>query len=366
MKIIHVTAYYPPHLGGMELCIKELAERTSRLGYNVNVFTSNIGKPLLTKRPKIFALRTIQFAHTPFTPSLLLNLLKEINSDTILHLHTGVAFFSEIGYIASRIKKVPYVIHIHGDVKSSGKLGFIHPFYINNVLKHVLKKANKIVFLTNDYKKSFCEKYQIDTKNTIVIPNGTMMHGYHRVRMNLRKRTVKLLSVGRLSKQKNLFRLIESVAILNKKFDIKLNIVGDGEDKQKLIDFIERLNLNDVVTLKGRVSDDELVKYYSSSDIFVMSSDYEGFGLVFVEAMASGLPIVSTNILGAREILKNHAVLTELTPKSLSAGIESLINDDQKRHDLSRIGKIESKKYDWNVIINNLIDVYKEIGGRKI
>ena len=365
MKIIHLTAYYPPHLGGMELCAKELAQRTAKAGHEVKVFTSNINKPIITKNPKIFALNSFEFAHTPFILSLLPKLLNNIDSETILHIHTGVAFVPEIGYLASIIKKVPYVIHIHGDIKPSGRLGFIHPFYKNIILKFVLKKADKIIFLTNDYKKYFCKKYNLENKKTIVIPNGIMKHGNNKIRTNIKRKTIKLLSVSRLTKQKNIFRMIEAVAILKQKYDVELNIIGDGEDKEKIIDLINKLKLSNNVNLKGRISDKELIKYYSSNDIFVMSSDYEALPLTLLEVMASGLPIVSTDIRGVREILKNCAVMTKLNPKDLAKGISNLIDKDIKRLDLSKKSKCESKKYDWNVVVNKIINVYKGIEGEK-
>ena len=365
MKVIHLVAYYPPHLGGMELCAKELAERTSKKGYEIKVFTSNVDEPLVKEKPKIFALNAIEFAHVPFMPSLLPKVLNEIDSDTVLHTHTGVAFVPEITYIASKIKKVPYVVHIHGDIKPSGFFGFIQPFYINHILKFVLKKADKIIFLTNDYKKYFCDKYGISVEKSVVIPNGIMKSGNNKFRKDIKNKKIRLLSVGRLAKQKNVFRLIESIAILNKKYDLELNIIGDGEDKQKIIDLIDELGLKNVVNIRGRVSDEELIDYYSSNDIYIMSSDYEALPLTLLEVMASGLPIVSTDIRGVNEILKDCAVLTKLNSKALAKGIETLVDDDIKRSELSKKGKQESKKYDWDVIVDKIIEIYKDLNVKK-
>ena len=361
MKIIHIVAYYPPHLGGMELCAKELAERTAKLRYDVKVFTSDLDKPLITKEPTVFALNAIEFAHTPFMPSLLSKLLKNIDPDTILHIHTGVAFIPEIAYLASKIKKVPYVVHVHGDTKPSGMFGFIHSFYINNILKIILKRADKIIFLTNDYKEYFCEKYGVSAEKSVVIPNGIMKYGSHKFRKSIKNKTVRLLSVGRLAKQKNVFRLIETIAILNKKYDLELNIMGDGEDKQKIIDLIDKSGLKNVVKIRGRLSDEELIDYYSSSDIYVMSSDYEALPLTLLEVMASGLPIVSTDIRGVSEILKDCAVLTDRNPKALAKGIAMLVDDDIKRLELSKKSKEESKKYDWDTVVNKIINLYRNI-----
>jgi glycosyltransferase involved in cell wall biosynthesis len=94
MKIVQVVAYYPPHLGGMENCVKEISNRLARKGHQVEIYTSDIGcknyKHNSTNNLNIHHLRSLEFAHTAIIPSLFFKLLN-ISNDSIIHLHVAQA-----------------------------------------------------------------------------------------------------------------------------------------------------------------------------------------------------------------------------------------------------------------------------------
>ena len=121
MRIIHVTGYYPPHLGGMEYRTKDLSENFAKRGYSVQVITSDIGcrvgKLPSKKNLHIQYLRSFELAHTPIIPSLFLRLVL-LPKDSIIHLHISQAYLAEITYLVCIIRGFPYVAHIHLDVKA--------------------------------------------------------------------------------------------------------------------------------------------------------------------------------------------------------------------------------------------------------
>jgi len=119
-----------------------------------------------------------------------------------------------------------------------------------------------------------------------------------------KKDKLKLLFVGRLEKRKGLLFLINSLAIYKKIFkeEFILNIVGKGDNK-KHKDVVKKLNLEEEITFQGYLSDEELNNYYRNSDIFIIHSQMEGFGLTILEAIQFGIPIIGTNRGAIPEIL---------------------------------------------------------------
>jgi len=177
MKIVQVSAHYPPHLGGIQNVAREISERLAKRGHSVEVFTSNIGCPKEKQLKssgnlKINYLQALEFAHTPIIFSLFWKLMK-IPKDSIIHLHIAQAFIPEVVWLVSKIKGIKYFSHVHGDTEPSGKLGFLLEIYKKYVLKKVLKDGERIITLNKDYQNLISQKYCINKDKISVIPNAT-------------------------------------------------------------------------------------------------------------------------------------------------------------------------------------------------
>ncbi len=364
MKIVQVVAYYPPHIGGMENCVKEISNRLARKGHQVEIFTSDIGckkyRQSSTNNLNIHYLRSWEFAHTAIIPSLFFKLLK-IPGDSIIHVHIAQVMIPEIVFLVSKIKKIPYIAHIHADVEPSGKLGFLLPFYKKMFLQKILNSAWKMVVSTRDYVNLISKKYSIPKTKIYKIPNGVDLEHFRSVSTRLHS-PVRLLSVGRLSKPKNVPLLIRSFKLVmeNNHPDMELHIVGKGEEKNKIFDLIKKEELEKKVTLHGALLGKDLYDIYSYSDIFVLASECESFPLVLVEAMASGLPIVVSDITSVKNIVKNNAtgLLVKPTPENFAGAVEKLLGNSQLRKKLIKNGLEEVKKYDWNKIVRKFEHIY--------
>lgn len=367
MKIIQVLSHYPPYLGGVENVAKEISERLAKIDYAVEVFTSNVGckdeKSTPTNNLKIHYLKSFEFAHTTIIPSLFFKLLT-IPKDSIIHLHVARAFVPEIVWLVSKIKNIPYIVHLHLDVGPSGKLGFLLPVYKKLFLEKILKSAKKIIVPTSDYISLVCQKYQISEKKICVIPSGVSLEKFKPIDHKINLPT-KLLFVGRLSIQKNIPLLIKSFehAIKNGCKNITLEIVGDGEDRSKIVDLIEDEKLQESVILHGVLRGEKLYKMFSNSDIFILTSREESFGIVLIEAMASGLPIIASDIPGLRNVVENGktGLLVEPSIENFAKAIEKMINDHKLREKLITNGLREVKKYNWDKIVEKFEGVYKEV-----
>lgn len=367
MKIIQITPFFPPHLGGMENVVKEISENLAKKGHQVTVFTSDIGckeyKLVSTENLEIYYLNSFEIAHTPIIPSLFSKLLK-ISKNSIIHLHVAQSFTPEIAGLISKIRGIPFIAHIHIDVGPSGRLGFLLPLYKKVLLKKVLSSSSKIVVPSGDYVDLVNKKYAISKDKICKVPNGVDLNNFKSL-PNKQNDPIRLLYVGRLSKQKNIPLLIRTFKIVTEKINknIELDIVGEGEEKSKIIAMITAENLEKKVNLHGELRGGRLYEKYSNSDIFILTSDYESFGMVLIEAMASGLPIIATNIPALRNVVENNktGLLVKPEPEDLAKALEKLINDPLLKEKLISNGLEEVKKYKWDDIAKKFEDIYEEV-----
>lgn len=172
-----------------------------------------------------------------------------------------------------------------------------------------------------------------------------------------------VLAVGRLTHQKGFDLLLRAWKKVHEEFpNWELNIVGEGEDRNQLETFINKNNLNDSVKLVGNTN--EVDKYYRNAEIFCLSSRYEGFGMVLIEALAFGIPIVSFNCeLGPSEILEGTGSI--LVPKEnielLAKALIKFISDEKLRKTVSFENLQRSKIYQPNLIICKWIEIIESL-----
>jgi phosphatidylinositol alpha-mannosyltransferase len=142
-----------------------------------------------------------------------------------------------------------------------------------------------------------------------------------------------------------------------------LIIVGDGPLRRWYGNFIARKQLDDVV-MAGYVSADELPRYYASCDIFCSpATGDESFGIVLLEAMASGKPIVATSIDGFREVVthgREGLLVERKSRRQLEYALQTLINNAALRQEMGQAGLLTAGRYDWERVIDQVTDVYKQ------
>jgi glycosyltransferase involved in cell wall biosynthesis len=361
LKIVNVVPYYPPHLGGGDNVAKEISEGLTKRGHEVIVLTSDIGceNNKLKSKTNITLkyLKAFEIGHAPIIPTLFYKLLR-INKSSIMYINAGHFYIPEIVMLVSKIKKIPYVIHYHVDVGKSGKLGFLLPLYKKLFLKSVLINASRIICLTNSQKIFLCKQYGLEKNRIVVIPNGIGKEYFVR-RKILKNNSINVLFVGRLSVEKNIPRLIRAVSLLKNK--ITLHIVGEGEKKEEIEKLISITKLNNVI-LHGKKTGNDLINMYKSSDIFVLTSDNEGIPLVLLESMATGLPIVASDIDGVKDLVGDTGILVNpLTAENFATQIDKLITNYPVRRKLSKKGVEKARTCLWSIRVKQLEQVYREV-----
>ena len=201
-------------------------------------------------------------------------------------------------------------------------------------------------------------KYKIKEDKIQIIPNGVGEQFF--TKRKSKNKIPHLLFVGRVSIQKNPIRLIKSISLCESKFI--LDIVGDGELLKETKELVKQKNLKNVI-FYGRKTGKDLVKMYQNADIFISTTNQESFGITYLEAMASGLPIITTDLPAVRNIIKNgyNGLLVEPTPEKIAEAIEKLIKNPKLRQRLAKNGLKEVKKYSWDKIVKQTEQVYREV-----
>jgi len=255
--------------------------------------------------------------------------------------------------LISFLTRAPVVYYVGGS-------GWLPPFMMRRVKKFLI---------CSEYAKNDFER--LTGLSAKVIPYGIDFKKFRRKRadkkivneLGLKGKTV-LIAVGRLSKQKGFEYLIKALSEVKKKEkNFKLLLIGDGEEKKSLERLSKKMGLEEEIIFLGKVFHDKLPKYYHVADIFVLPSLYESFGIVFLEAMAAGLPIISTNVAAIPEVVdKKVGILVK--PKNvneLAKAILTLINDVKKRRKMGKEGMKLASKFDWSFIGKMIIKELKNI-----
>ncbi len=256
-----------------------------------------------------------------------------------------------IGLIISKFFKIPHIPTIIGaDIYDPTRS---YPWYIRALVRKMiailLKHADDVVAISGDTKKRAVQLYGIDRKINIIcygipeiaIPKAQRLH------YNLKESDFAIISIGRLVKRKGYQYLFEAIYRL-KNSSIKLLIIGEGEEKEKLEILANELRINSQIIFLGFVSEEEKNRYLSLADIFVLPSLHEGQGIVFLEAMYFGLPIITTDNGGQTDFLKEN-ITGFLVPvknvEKLAEKIRLLLTNEELRKNISDFNREYAKEF---------------------
>jgi glycosyltransferase involved in cell wall biosynthesis len=171
-----------------------------------------------------------------------------------------------------------------------------------------------------------------------------------------------ILCVCRLEPRKDIPTLLLAMKQILKTVDARLVIVGNGLLRNHLTKLIKTMGLSENVTIDSDTGYDDLPAYYRSADVFSMPTLYEGLGIVFLEAMSSGLPIVSTSVGAIPEILNSSALLVPpRDPSALAQAILKVLTDDALRSQLIAKGNKTVSRFDWKTLIRDYEQIYQRV-----
>lgn len=210
--------------------------------------------------------------------------------------------------VLSKLFRVPHLLSIlGGDIYDPSKILSPHKTPIlRSVVQLIVSHSDKVVALSNDIRTRALQYYKTRRPIDIIhlgIPRP-IIKDVQRSDYGFSDNEIIIVTVGRLVPRKGVGDLLEIVKRLNQK-NVKLLVIGEGPIKNSLINQSQRLGIQENVDFLGFISDDEKFKLLSISDIYVTTSMHEGFGIVFLEAMSTGLPIISYDKGGQKDFLKD-------------------------------------------------------------
>ncbi|WP_104696969.1 MULTISPECIES: glycosyltransferase [unclassified Helicobacter] len=360
MRILQLGKFYPPDFGGIETLMQDICDALSQRGIVCDVLCSN--SKLQSKKEKTpygaTIYRTPSFgkvASTSITPQMITTLRKLISSYDIIHLHFPDPM-AVLALFLSPHKNKTIILHWHSDIiKQKFLLNFFLPLQ-----KWILNRSNLIITTSENYihQSPFLSPYK---NKCIAIPIGIHLPEISPSN-NYSKDYNRILSVGRLVPLKGFEYLIESLQYLPKNF--YLEIVGDGIYKQTLQDLIKRLNLQNRVFLVGKKTKEEISSFYAQSGIFVLPSLQESYGIVLVEALSFGLPIISTKLIPSGSDFINQDGKTGLVvpPKDPRAIANSILKISKNYDFFSINARCRYEKlFTKNQMIQTLVDTYHKL-----
>lgn len=367
MRVGLVSPYDFASPGGVNDHVRNLASRLQRLGHETRIFAPSsradvdfdsarfyrIGTPIAIPVNASVARITLSFHladrvaaiiererfdvlhfHEPLMPALPITMLR---MSTTANVGTFHAFaHSNVGYFYGRPFLQPYLAHLHrGIAVSEPARAFVNRYFPDYPLR--------------------------------VIPNGvdvdTYRPGLAPIR-HLRDDKLNILFVGRLEKRKGLGDLLRAYRAMKARVPrSRLIIVGDGPLRGRVESFVTRHRLPDVV-MAGFVPDSVKPRYYSSADIFCApATGAESFGIVLLEALASGLPVVATEVPGYMSVLEPGRDSVTVMPKNwreLSASLVILARDPDLRRRMSAYALEKVRRYSWEHVAAEVVDIYHE------
>lgn len=372
MKILIISSYFGNVIGGALNFIKKISRELTSRGHTVILLLDRRYYELFSEKD----FNIIWFSSTKissYSPSLsFVKILSKIDVD-VIHLHGFMSFQIDAGAIIGRIKKIPIILTPHGSL-----MGYDHlydkfldkiPYKIHNAITLKLAtRCSKFIIPTSDAEFDDCVKFGIANKKIKLIPLA--FNSLENWDENELKQKNRLLFVGRIVPLKNLEIILKSIQILKRDLpSIQLTIVGDeikgrikGDEgyKQKLIELIKELDINENVKFERWKRGNELWDEYKKSELFILASTYENFCLPLLEAATFGIPLISSNVGIAQKLVgknKGGNIIYKLDANEYARKIKELLEDKKRYSECSEY----IKKMTENFTIKSIVNEYEEI-----
>ncbi len=385
MRILMLSWEYPPRIiGGISRVVYELAQNLGRCGNEVHVITCwepGTAEHELDRFVTVHRVHVYNNASNNFVEWVMqlnfamveyaVDLVKNTKFD-IIHGHDWL-----IAYAARILRKsfcLPLITTIHAT--EYGRNCGIHNDMqrtINSVESWLINESDRIIVNSNYMWKELVTVFNTDNKKLRIINNGIDLGKFDNMavdpvfRQNYAAGNEKIVFfVGRLVNEKGVHVLLNAIPEILKNYnDVKFVIAGKGPCLNNLIELSEQLNITHKVYFTGFVSEEVLLKLYKCSDIAVFPSTYEPFGIVALEGMVAGIPVVVSDVGGLSEIVDHREDGMKFysgNSNSLADCILELLKNNGlteriKNNALKKVHRL----YNWDNITDTILDEYKHV-----
>lgn len=361
---------FEPHIiGGLGTAVTSLAKAYVQSGTHITVISQNKHPHIhQTSRKNLqiirFPLKTAYYSSSTkqFKPAAIENGLNKSLSRKPKGIHIHSVQFKNVAKYYQAKHRIPVIYTCHSLIQlEPGPLTRKQQTAITNQVE-LLKLANKIVVPSRSEKTKLVKLYPFCAKKTVVIYHGIVK----RKAAKTRARPHRLLFVGRLVPSKGIMPLLKAIAQIKREGNkVQLDLVGKGASMymRYLNQQIQRLGISSEVKLLGFREQSQVQKMYSAYGAVVMPSLQESFGLVALEALASGVPLVSTRSGGLSEFVNSKVAQTIPTVKShaIAKAIKTMWNDREQTDRRVRAGLKLAARFQWPTAASKYKKLFKHL-----
>jgi len=373
--------------GGMSVYIKELSRELGRLGHRVDIYTRLVCPEdyhvvklfenvrlinlCIGKGGYIAKLELYSYLADFFRKLEKFRNGQELQYD-LIHSHYWLS--GCLGNWAKDLWGVPHVIKFHtlGAVKNHTELGAQEPELRISAERKLSETCDRIVVSADREKEHLIRHYKASPNKIVVVPCGVNLHLFRpidkvkaRKRLGFAQDASIVLYVGRFDPLKGIERLLSAIVCLRYYKRLRLVIVG-GDDhhfssSQKIWKLVRQFGIEDTVHFAGRIDQNALNQYYSASDVLVVPSYYESFGLVGLESLACGTPVISTPVGAMESIIQEGEtgqVLIDSSPRSLARAIETFITRQREKKISPQEVRASVLKFSWTHVASAIMNEY--------
>lgn len=380
-SVVMLSWEYPPYVvGGLARHVYALARELSGQGYAVHVLTRAVsGSPSVSEEDGIQVIRVLPYFQEP--PDFRLwvghlnfalmeagtRLLSSLNGSVLLHAHDWLVAYAARGL--KHLFRLPMVATIHAT--EHGRQNGIHDQgqqYINDVEWWLTYEAWRVIVCSRAMQSEVIRLFGLSPDKVVVIPNGIDSKA---AAGNVRRSDFAgpserlIFHIGRLVPEKGANVLLEAVAQLRSRYPLRLVIGGVGPYREELERRAWQLGIHGMTTFAGWLDDAVAQMLFRLADVAVVPSTYEPFGIVALEAMAAGAPLVASDVGGLSEIVKheeNGLKAYPGQPRSLADQIDRMLSQPAWARRLAEVGQREAlTRYSWQGIAKGTAAVYDEV-----
>ncbi|WP_161793385.1 glycosyltransferase family 4 protein [Cohnella kolymensis] len=342
--------YGPAIIGGLGTVATELTKALKDSNVKTDVITASVHRAFRFTRGSRTAILRLPFSNRfyrgkrlTFRPHSIRRITARYlhRKPDVIHVHS--LEFAQAALFFKRKYRIPVVYTCHSLVS---KRGGRHTFRSKNQGK-LLRRSNRIIVPSLWLKQQLRKRYPAAARRAIVIP-----HGVKSVSSRSGSKRYRLLFVGRLFKEKGIESLIRSVSLLSvKNRQVRLTVIGKGSRKysKRLKSIARKKGISSKIRWRGFVPHKKVQRLYKAYGAVVVPSRKESFCLVALEAMASGIALVTTRAGGLKEFVNrdNAQIITGMNSKAIARAIQAMWDNPQRTLKRIRKGKLVAKRYSW-------------------
>lgn len=375
MKIAQVAPYYAPHHGGVESFVRDLSIKLTQRGHDVTVITSRY-EPNLPEAETIGGVRVRRvpllatLLRTPI-PRKLGRVLSEERYD-VVHLHTPPPSFAYVAVKKVKRLGMPSAVTYHCDSDIPSRI--VSPFVRildGIVTPSIIRRADRVLVTTKTYSSTSSTVWKITPDVVPVSANTERFYPDGKDRDEMRRKfnldgKKVVLFVGRLVRHKGVQFLIDAMRYMDD--NTVLLVVGDGDYASSLRRNIRVHRLSRKVTMLGDLPDTLLPSMYRVGDVAVVpsTSRLEAFSISAIEAMASGTPVLVSNIPGVREVIEEGEQGLRCEPMDshdISEKLRSMLSDESMRRRMGESGVKRASKFSSASVADSMLSIYEQMTG---